>query len=107
MPMLAITDLLPGMRAGEDVQGPGGRVFLRRGDVITERHLLALRALGIAAISARNDDHESHRAPTPSALLANLQQELLPRFRHNDLSHPAVKEVFRLALLRMAKARMG
>jgi hypothetical protein len=96
-----------GMVASEDVQGPGGRVFLRRGETISERHVLALRALGITAVQARRADEESGRAATPAAVVQQLQADLLPRFRHNDLTHPAVKELFRLALLRRVRARLG
>jgi hypothetical protein len=107
MATTTVAAISAGMVACEDVRGPGGRIFLRRGETIGERHVLALRALGITSIQARRADEESRRTVTPAAVVQQLQADLLPRFRHNDLGHPAVKELFRIALLRQARARLG
>ncbi len=106
MATTSVAQIMAGMIAGEDVCGPGGRVFLRKGEIIGDRHLLALRALGITSIQARHAQDESRQTTTPTAVLQELHSGLVPRFRHNDLGHPAVKELFRIALLRQARARL-
>jgi hypothetical protein len=104
---IPVAEITAGMVASEDVCGPGGRVFLPKGTVIGDRHLLALRALGVTSIRARNADEESRQSSTPAAVLQALHAGLAVRFRHNDPGHPAVKELMRIALLRRARARMG
>lgn len=108
MPTLNIDALEPGMVLAEDLTTIEGRMLLPRGAVITEAHLRTCRVWGIVEAVIQGDDDEGNGHPTT---LEELDPEVLDackimaaqRFVLNPTSHPAVKEMAKLYVLRQAR----
>jgi len=110
-----LDDIKPGMKLEKDVQDRSGRVLLRAGTEITERHLNIFRTWGVA-----EDDIESmSRQEATAHFTRNLDPEVLkaaqefisPLFVHPDATHAPVRELkarlqvgFRLLSLQRALA---
>ncbi|MEF2229790.1 MAG: HDOD domain-containing protein [Pseudodesulfovibrio sp.] len=107
MPILTLDDIQPGMVLAEDLATFDGRMLLPRGAVITEAHLRTCRVWGIAEASIQGDEDEDDY-PTS---LDQLDPEVLDvckilaarRFLLNPSSHPVVREMARLFVLRRAR----
>lgn len=107
MPNLNIDELEPGMVLAEDLTTTEGRMLLPRGAVVTEAHIRTCRVWGITKASIQGDDVEDDH-PTS---LDQLDPEVLDvckimaaqRFVLNPSSHPAVKEMAKLYVLRQAR----
>jgi HD-like signal output (HDOD) protein len=107
MPKLKIDDIEPGMVLAEDLTTSEGRMLLPRGSVVTEAHLRTCRVWGITEADIQGDEEDDEN-PTS---LDQLHPEVLDackimaaqRFVLNPSSHPAVKEMARLYVLRQAR----
>jgi hypothetical protein len=102
-----LTDnLAPGMILGADVRDRSGRLLLGTGTELSERHLFILRTWGvveveIAGAQEGGDDSKSANTIDP-ALWAAIERKIAPLFRHADNSHPAIKELMCMRILREA-----
>jgi hypothetical protein len=102
-----LTDnLLPGMILGADVRDRSGRLLLGTGTELSERHLFILRTWGvidveIAGAEEGGDDSNSAKIVDPD-LWAAIEKKIAPLFSHSDDSHPAIKELMRLRIMREA-----
>lgn len=94
MPRLSTALLKPGMELAEDVNAPGGRRIAGSGAVLTDKHLAAFRTWGIAAVLITD---ASAPAIDP-ALLTEARRRVAPRFAGQPTDHPAVRELFRIAV---------
>jgi len=107
MPILTLDDILPGMVLAEDLATFDGRMLLPKGAVITDAHLRTFRIWGIAEASIQGDDDEDGY-PTSfdqidPGVLDVCKIMAARRFLLNPSSHPAVKEMARLYVLRQAR----
>ncbi|MGL1863141.1 MAG: HDOD domain-containing protein [Pseudodesulfovibrio sp.] len=108
MPKLTIDALEPGMVLAEDLTTSEGRMLLPRGAVVTEAHIRTCRVWGIAEAVIQGDEDEDSAHPTT---LEELDPEVLDackimaaqRFVLNPSSHPAVKEMAKLFVLRQSR----
>ena len=108
MPKLTIDALEPGMVLAEDLTTSEGRMLLPRGAVVTEAHIRTCRVWGIAEAVIQGDDDEDSDHP---ATLEELDPEVLDackimaaqRFVLNPSSHPVVKEMAKLFVLRQSR----
>jgi hypothetical protein len=75
-----------------------GQVLLAVGTTLTTGHLamLANRGVHSLAITVPQED----RAPIETRLVLAMDKVQRPRFARTDLTHPAMKEIYRLALMR-------
>jgi len=106
MGKLNIDDLKEGMVLEKDLFNSKGRFLLPRGTVIGGRHIRIMKTWGVmeAAIEGISNEAMEHEQ------IAAIHPEILGRsevvsqklFRLNDLEHPAVKELYRLSVLRIA-----
>lgn len=90
-----------------DVRDRNGRLLLKAGAELTDKHLYLLRTWG--TVEADIVDAEGNRESTPRANSINhelwmaIEQEIAPLFLHTDLSHPAVKELLRIRIEKEAR----
>ena len=102
-----LTDnLLPGMILGADVRDRSGRLLLGTGTELSERHLFILRTWGVVEVEIAGaedggDDAKSAKTVDP-ALCAAIKKKIAPLFLHADNSHPAIKELMNMRILREA-----
>ncbi len=108
MPKLNIDALEPDMVLAEDLTTVEGRMLLPRGAMLTDAHIRTCRVWGISEVSIQGDEDEDSSYPTS---LDQLDPEVLDackimaaqRFVLNPSSHPAVKEMAKLYVLRQAR----
>lgn len=102
MTILRLDELQPGMVLAEDAVHLNGRVLLRAGVVLTERHLRMFRMWGlIEAGIAGTGPERLHTAKPEDAdpeHVDELRASLNDRFRFADSAHPAIAELFRWCL---------
>lgn len=104
MGKLSIDDIKPGMKLEKDVQERSGRVLLRAGTEITERHLNIFRTWGVAEVDIESMSREevaaqAAREVDPEAMLA-AEPYLDPLFTRTDQDHAAIRELKRVCVLR-------
>ena len=110
-----LDDIKPGMKLEKDVQERSGRVLLRAGTEITERHLNIFRTWGVAeadieSMGRQEATAQATRNCDPEVLKA-AQEFISPLFVHTDATHAPVRELkarlqvgFRLLSLQRALA---
>lgn len=106
MGVLNINDIEEGMELAEDIVNLNGRILLKAGFIITERHIQALRAWGIAEANIRGVERDNLDEPSLEAVdpeeIARIEQDLTYLFRKMDLENPIVAELYRLVRKREA-----
>jgi len=111
MGKISLEDVQPGMILAGEVKERGGCVLLSAGVEITEKHLDIFRKWGVSEADIQGVSKQDV-IPLASPLLdpALLQQaevQAQELFRHTDLQHLAVRELFRLSILRLAQDKSG
>lgn len=102
MPIVGVDQAAPGMVLANPVTDRRGRLLIPGGQEITEKHVNALKMWGVVSIDIEGDEvAEVSVAISPEALDA-ADQELKALYRHADLSHPFVGELFRYAVQKRA-----
>ncbi len=94
--------IAPGMQTAADVVDRNGRLLLRAQQTISERHIRIFKMWGIATIAVTDDTEiepssvGETAADVADSITANeaAMAQLRTRFRHTDLSHPAVQALF-------------
>jgi hypothetical protein len=111
MGVINFEDIQAGMVLGSDVTDSSGRMLLRAGQEITEKHLRIFKMWGITEADIADVDKDEVSAMANSkydpALIRDAQEQLTDRFRHADMGHPFNSELFRLLCFRMIKCRQG
>lgn len=107
MAILNLEDLKPGMVLAADAKHHSGRILLAAGVELTEKHLKVFHTWGLTEADIEGVDPaqlaEQAMEQLDPVVLAEAEQQMKARFRHTDLSHPAVAELFRLSLRDCAK----
>jgi len=105
MPMLNLDALEPGMVLAEDLTTPDGRMLLPKGAVLSEAHLRTCRVWGIpeAAIQGEDEDYPTSFSQIDPEVLDVCKLLAARRFVLNPTTHPAVREVAKLFVLRQAR----
>jgi putative nucleotidyltransferase with HDIG domain len=101
MLFLSIDQLKPGMILATDVMDTAGRLLLSRGQPIARKHLNIFKMWGVPEVTVKQiDGNEPEHMPTmdPEAT-RRVAEALKPVFSDNDLTHPAVAEIFRQAVV--------
>ena len=107
---LPLDEVIEGMEVDADVLDGVGRVLVRAGTPITEKHLRIFRMCGIQDVRVRREVTEEEAAPDLELMRAREEAEalLLPRFHRTDLEHSAVAALFAACVERAVKrARWG
>ena len=104
MGMVALDNLSPGMLLAADVYDRSGRLLLKAGAELTDKHIYIFRTWGVVEADIAGDPQEDEnpdrcREITPE-LWAATEAEVAPLFRHTDLTHPGIKALLHLGVLR-------
>jgi hypothetical protein len=106
--LINLEDLQVGMVLAADAAARNGRVLLRAGTTITEKHLHIFRAWGVTEADVegvtRQDVVAEAQAQIDPQALERAQSLVRERFRHANAAHPFMAELRRLCLLRIVKA---
>ena len=90
-----------GMVLSEDVRDIKGRLLLKKGQEIQANHMRILKVWGITEVQIAGDASTAEDS-TPDVdpmVLAEITEITRRDFRHVDLDHPAMSELFRLSAL--------
>jgi hypothetical protein len=94
------------MVLAENAVDRNGRVLLKAGTELTEKHLKVFKTWGLTEANiegiSREDVVDSVAEQVDPQLLEEVDQRLRVLFQHVDLEHPAMAELFRLRKLACA-----
>jgi HD-like signal output (HDOD) protein len=100
--MVAVqTDKLrPGLILAEEVRDINGRLLLASGNEIGSNHIRIFKIWGVPEVIVAGNGRQTKEddpAVNPERV-EQVQEEVKTLFRHCDLTHPAIKEIYRLAV---------
>ena len=109
MGIIHINKLKPGMILDEEVKDINGRLLLKKDKKIQPNHIRIFKIWGITEVSIRgnNGSKDTPINPANPELIEKIKESALDRFRHTDLEHPAVKEIFRISVLFRSKYNLS
>ena len=88
------------MVTGEDVKDINGRLLLKKGNPIGSDHIRMFKMWGIAevVISGQQSEKSAQDVDLDPQLVEAVTEKEMHHFRHVDLSHPAMAELFQLSV---------
>jgi len=100
MGIIHINKLKPGMVLEEEVRDISGRLLLKRGKNIKPGHIRIFKIWGVTEvnISGNNGSKNSPASELDPKTIEKINDTTRNLFRHADLEHPALKEIFRIAV---------
>ena len=92
--------LKPGQILAEEVRDINGRLLLARGNKIQPNHIRIFKIWGISEVNvagaaSRKDKFDPELNPE---LVEQAQKSMMILCRHADMEHPAIKEIFKIAV---------
>lgn len=111
MSIVKTHDLKTGMILAKEVQNLSNRILLPEGTVLTEKHILNLKAWGIA--DAEVQEEGVVLDSTPEAVNVDRQKQAIANKEVEDMfdlsnkDHPAIAELMRLSSLKRLKRMSG
>lgn len=100
MGLTHIKDLKPGMVLDEEVRDINGRLLLKKDKKIQSSHIRIFKIWGVTEVNIQGNN--SDKSPTPGPAnperIEKIKEKTKDLFRHVDLEHPAIKEIFRIAV---------
>jgi HD-like signal output (HDOD) protein len=101
MGIIHINKLKPGMILDEEVRDINGRLLLRKNKQILSAHIRIFKIWGITEVNIRGNDSnkEASASSVDPQQIEKIKANTLDLFRHADLDHPAIKEIFRISVL--------
>lgn len=109
MATIKLKQLEVGAVLSDDVADMSGRVLLRAGAEVTEKHLQIFRTWGVTEVSVVGDEIEADDfvlADLSPELLATIQQQTDSLFRFNNSKHEMIAEVVQYQTMKLAKAML-
>ena len=95
MAKILLNNVETGMELATDVVDRQGRVLLKSGIVLTEKHLRVFNTWGILEIEIKGDlEFEETKKNYPPELVEEAQQQAQQHFQHTDLNHPVIQSLF-------------
>ncbi len=105
MGTIRVTSLKPGMILAEDVKDVRGRLLLAGGRPVGAEHIRIFKIWGIPQVEikgAAGAKEKEAAIPIDPRVIERLNAAAEKIFRHTDRKHPAVNEMFNLAILHRA-----
>jgi HD-like signal output (HDOD) protein len=101
MGIIHIDKLKPGMVLDEEVRDINGRLLLKKEKEIQSSHIRIFKIWGITEVNIRGNNGSKNASigPEDPELVEKMEETTKDLFRHVDLEHPAVKEIFRISVL--------
>ena len=108
MASINLEDLEEGMVLSADAKDANGRVLLRAGTALIAKHLTIFKTWGILSADiagvSREDVEASHDKVLDPIALEKADEILKVMFKHTDLLHPAIAELYRLRRIELANS---
>jgi HD-like signal output (HDOD) protein len=100
MGIVRIHDLQTDMILADDVLDINSRFLLSKGAKIESQHIRIFKMWGIAEVNVQGDgNNDEPSAPVVDPeFMEEIKENTKYIFKHTDLNHPAVREIFRLAV---------
>jgi len=105
MGIIHINKLKPGMVLDDEVRDINGRLLLKKNKQIQAAHIRIFKIWGITEVNIRgnNGSKEVSASSVDPAQIEKIKESTLDLFCHVDLDHPAIKEIYRIAVLFRSK----
>ncbi len=107
MGLVQIDNLTEGMLLAADTHDRNGRLLLTQGAELTNRHIRMFMTWGIQKVDIQDYDEPLSETSDGDViapeLLQKAEEELKLLFRKNDLTYPAIIELFQQCLTRKAR----
>jgi hypothetical protein len=107
MGTINLADLQVGMIVASEVQNGNGQLLLPAGTEINQKHLTILQAWGITEVNvqgvSRDEVVAMAAAQIDPAVLSAAEASNQELFRHADQTHPVIKELFTLCVMRKVR----
>ncbi|MBF0609950.1 MAG: hypothetical protein G8345_06770 [Magnetococcales bacterium] len=114
MSVLPLDQLTAGMVVATNVCDASGRILLSKGSAITDRHLRIFKTWGVADVdvvvtSSPNPASETDPNASSMPIFPKSMEPFCKKaevlFRHADMSHPAVQQLFAICVQRVAQEK--
>ena len=92
--------LKTGQILAEEVRDINGRLLLSKGHSIEANHIRIFKTWGISEVNLMGADRQDD-TPDPTldaAIIEQTKKSVMPLFCHLDLEHPAIKEIYKMAV---------
>jgi HD-like signal output (HDOD) protein len=101
MGVVHVDNLATDMVLSEDVIDINSRLLLAKGQKLQSKHIRIFKIWGITEVSVVGDQNEkiNPESDIDPDKLEKITEETKYHFKHVDLSHPAIHELFRLSVL--------
>ena len=99
--MVVPTDKIKsGQVLAEEVRDVNGRLLLSKGHTIEAKHIRVFKIWGISEVNLFADDHHDDTSDPlmDPAMIEQTKKSVATLFCHVDLEHPAIKEIYRIAV---------
>lgn len=106
MVKLKMAELKPGMVLSQDVKDLNGRILLSSGNRLSEKHIKIFKTWGVTEVAIEGADEPVKGGEKPLSgnvdekAIEKIRQEMNSLFRHTDIRHPAIRELFNLCVTR-------
>ena len=109
MGSIHINKLKPGMVLDEEVKDINGRLLLKKDKKIQPDHIRIFKIWGVTEVNIRgnNGNKDTSAGPADPELIEKTKENTQHLFRHVDLEHPAIKEIFRISILFRSKYNLS
>ena len=100
MGIIHINKLKPGMVLEEEVRDISGRLLLKKGKNIQSAHIRIFKIWGVTEVNIRGNNGSKNTVDSDfdPEKIAKIKEATESLFRHADLDHPALKEIFRISV---------
>jgi HD-like signal output (HDOD) protein len=109
MGMVHVDNLEVDMVLSEDVKDIKSRLLLAKGQKIQSKHIRIFKIWGITEVGVtcvQDEENQSESDIDPNKL-EEITEETKHMFKHVDLSHPALKELFRISILHRSRQEIN
>lgn len=95
MPKILLDNVETGMELNSDVVDRQGRILLKAGVILTEKHLRVFHTWGVLEVEIKGEvEPEEVKIIYPPELIEEATQLAKIHFQHNDINHPVIKKLF-------------
>jgi len=109
MGMVHVDNLEVDMVLSEDVRDIKSRLLLAKGQKIQSKHIRIFKIWGITEVSVTGgqDEAKISEPDIDPDKLERITEQTKYLFKHVDLSHPAIKELFRISILHRSRQEIN
>ena len=102
-----LENVSPGMVLEKDVKERSGRVLLRAGTEISDRHMNILKTWGVTEVDVENLTQAEVNAQVTQQLdpeaLKIAEEQVSHLFCHTDKEHPAMRKLMRISVMKQVR----